>query len=338
MIKLVVQIPCYNGAETLPTTLAALPRQVEGVDVVEWLIIDDGSVDDTVEVARRSGVNHVVRHQQNRGLASAFMTGLDACLRVGATIIVNTDADNQYSADSIPDLIRPILEGRAEIVVGDREVNTVLHFSPTKRLLQRLGSYAVRMASGTEVADAPSGFRAIHRRAARQLNVFGQYTYTLETIIQAGQKNMAIASVPVKTNGPTRPSRLIKSIPEYINRSIWTIIRIFMVYKPLKTFFMIAAILVIPGMALGFRYLYFFAIGEGQGMLQSLILSAILIVSGFVFVVAGLISDLIAINRKILEEVRTRLIRLEYRESYAREYEEEITSVYDLSSKSADPR
>lgn len=336
MIKLVIQIPCYNEAETLPATLADLPREIDGIDIVEWLVIDDGSVDETAAVAKACGVDHVVRHPHNKGLATAFMTGLDACLRVGATIIVNTDADNQYAAASIPDLIRPILAGRAEIVVGDREVETIDHFSSTKRVLQRIGSHAVRLASGTDVADAPSGFRAIHRRAALQLNVFGQYTYTLETIIQAGQKNMSIVSVPVKTNGPTRQSRLIKSVPDYIRKSIVTIMRIFMIYKPLRTFSTIALLLLVPGILLGFRYVYFFLSGEGEGMVQSLILAAILILSGFVVGIAGLLSDLIAINRKILEEVRTRLIRLEYRENYAREYED-VAALDETNGSGASP-
>jgi len=229
-LKLIIQIPCYNEADTLAIALAALPREVPGFDAVEWLIIDDGSTDDTVAVARANGVDHVIRHTRNQGLARGFMTGLDACLRLGADVIVNTDADNQYNADDIPALTKPILEHRADIVVGARPIETIKHFSPVKKMLQKLGSWVVRLASKTDIPDAPSGFRAMSRAAAQRLMVFNDYTYTLETIIQAGQKNMAITSVPIRINGDLRPSRLVKSIPSYIKRSIVTIIRIFIIY------------------------------------------------------------------------------------------------------------
>src|SRR5690606_4864832 len=234
--KLIIQIPCFNEAGTLAIALSALPREVPGFDKVEWLIIDDGCTDNTVEVARANGVDHVVRHTRNQGLARGFMNGLQACLEHGADVIVNTDADNQYNADDIPLLTQPILDRRADIVVGARPIQTIQHFSPIKKLLQKLGSWVVRVASKTNIPDAPSGFRAISRAAARRLVVFSDYTYTLETIIQAGQKNMAITSVPIRVNGDLRPSRLVKSIPSYIQRSIVTIIRVFVIYRPFRFF------------------------------------------------------------------------------------------------------
>ncbi len=234
--KLIIQIPCYNEEATLGLTLSQLPRQIPGVEEVEWLIINDGSRDRTVEVAQAAGVDHIVDFQQNQGLAKGFMAGIDACLKAGADIIVNTDADNQYCADDIPKLIQPILDGTAEIVVGARPIQEIKDFSPVKKFLQKLGSWVVRIASNTDIPDAPSGFRAISREAAIRLNVFNEYTYTLETIIQAGQRGMAITYVPIRTNGYLRPSRLVKSIPAYIQRSIITIIRIFMTYRPLQFF------------------------------------------------------------------------------------------------------
>ncbi|MGB5584186.1 MAG: glycosyltransferase family 2 protein, partial [Gammaproteobacteria bacterium] len=242
-MKLIIQIPCFNEAETLAITLADLPREVPGFDQVEWLIIDDGSTDDTVKVALDNGVDHVVRHPRNQGLAQGFMNGLDACLSHGADVIVNTDADNQYNAEDIPALVAPILEGKAEIVVGARPIKTIEHFSPAKKLLQKLGSWVVRAASQADIPDAPSGFRAMSRNAAQRLMVFNDYTYTLETIIQAGQKNMAITSVPIRVNEDLRPSRLVKSIPSYIKRSIGTIIRIFIIYRPFRFFVTIGALL-----------------------------------------------------------------------------------------------
>jgi len=247
-MKLIIQIPCFNEAETLPIALAELPRQVEGFDSVEWLIIDDGSTDNTSEVAMTQGVDHVVRLPRNQGLAKGFMAGLDACLREGADVIVNTDADNQYCAGDIPKLVAPILAGKAEVVIGCRPIDDIEHFSPIKKILQKLGSYVVRIASKTETPDAPSGFRAISRSAAMKLNVFSEYTYTLETIIQAGQKGMAIISVPIRTNRDLRPSRLVKSIPSYIRRSILTIVRIFVVYQPFRFFVTIGLILFTLGL------------------------------------------------------------------------------------------
>lgn len=303
-MKLLIQIPCYNEAETLAIALAALPREVAGFDSVEWLIIDDGSTDDTVAVAQANGVDHIVRHTRNQGLASGFMTGLDACLRLGADVIVNTDADNQYNADDIPVLVQPILERRAEIVIGARPIETIEHFSPIKKLLQKLGSWVVRVASKTDIPDAPSGFRAISRNAAQRLVVFNDYTYTLETIIQAGQKNMSIVSVPVRVNDDLRPSRLVKSIPSYIQRSIVTIVRIFVIYRPFRFFASIGLLLFVPGFLLGLRFLYFYLSGEGGGHIQSVILSGVLMIMGFVTFLIAFVADLLAANRKLLEDVR----------------------------------
>lgn len=303
-MKLIIQIPCYNEAETLAVTLDALPREVLGFDTVEWLIIDDGSRDDTVAVAQANGVNHVVRHTRNQGLARGFMTGLDACLQLGADVIVNTDADNQYNADDIPALTLPILEHRAEIVVGARPIEFIEHFSPIKKLLQKLGSWVVRVASNTDIPDAPSGFRAMSRTAAQRLMVFNDYTYTLETIIQAGQKNMAIVSVPIRVNEDLRPSRLVKSIPSYIKRSIVTIIRIFIVYRPFRFFGTIGAILFCLGVLIGLRFLWYYLSGEGDGHVQSLILAALLIGMGFQTFLIAFIADLLAANRKLLENIR----------------------------------
>ena len=235
-MKLIIQIPCYNEEETLSVALSELPKELNGISKVEWLVIDDGSTDNTVEVAKSHGVDHIVRHTKNLGLARAFSTGLDKCIELGADIIVNTDADNQYCADDIPGLIEPILSGEAEMVVGARSIVDIKHFSTSKKILQKIGSWVVRLASKTDIPDAPSGFRAISRNAAMQLNVFNEYTYTLETIIQAGQKGIVTVSVPIRTNKDLRPSRLVKSIPGYISRSIMIIIRIFMTYKPFKFF------------------------------------------------------------------------------------------------------
>ena len=306
-MKLIIQIPCFNEAGTLAVALAALPRQVPGFDSVEWLIVDDGSTDDTVAVARANGVDHVVRHTGNQGLARGFMTGLDTCLRLGADVIVNTDADNQYNADDIPALTKPILEHRADIVVGARPIETIEHFSPVKKMLQKLGSWVVRVASNTDVPDAPSGFRAMSRAAAQRLMVFNDYTYTLETIIQAGQKNMAITSVPIRVNDDLRPSRLVKSIPSYIKRSIVTIIRIFIIYRPFRFFGTIGAVLFGAGLLIGLRFLWKYLGGEGVGHVQSLILAALLLGMGFQTLLIAVVADLLAANRKLMEDVRYRL-------------------------------
>ncbi|TVR86212.1 MAG: glycosyltransferase family 2 protein [Trueperaceae bacterium] len=305
-MKLIIQIPCYNEADTLGVALDALPREVPGFDSVEWLVIDDGSVDATVAVARAHGVDHVVRHPRNKGLARAFMTGIDACLRFGADVIVNTDADNQYDAADIPALTEPIVAGRAEMVVGARPVGSIEHFSRIKRALQRLGSWVVRVASGTDVPDAPSGFRAFSSAVARRLVVFNDYTYTLETIIQAGQRNVAIESVPVRVNADLRPSRLVKSIPSYVRRSIVTIVRIFVIYRPFRFFAAIGSLLLGAGFVLGIRFIYLSATGQSGGNVQSLILAGALLVTGFQTVLVAFLADLLAANRKLLEDLRAR--------------------------------
>lgn len=314
-MKLIIQIPCLNEAGTLATALATLPRKVEGFDAVEWLVVDDGSTDGTAELARTLGVNHVVRHPVNRGLAAAFMTGIDAALRRGADVIVNTDADNQYEAADIPLLVRPILERRADMVIGARPIAQTGHFSWIKKKLQHFGSWVVRLASKTDVADAPSGFRAMTREAAMRLNVFNAYTYTLETIIQAGLSNLTVASVPIRTNPDLRPSRLVKSIPNYVKRSLTTILRVFMIYRPLTLFIWVSAVLGLVGTVLGVRYLVFMAAGGGGGHVQSLILAALCIMLGGLSFMIGLVADLIATNRKLMEQMDLRLRRIEHRRS-----------------------
>ncbi|MGE4296692.1 MAG: glycosyltransferase family 2 protein [Desulfovibrionaceae bacterium] len=305
-MKCIIQIPCFNEAETLAVALAALPRALPGVDVVEWLVIDDGSEDATVAVAKANGVHHVVSHRKNLGLAHAFMTGMAACLERGADIIVNTDADNQYDAACIPDLIAPILDGKAEIVVGARPIDDIEHFSPIKKMLQKLGSWTVRVASNTDIPDAPSGFRAISRDAAMRLNVYNEYTYTLETIIQAGQKDIPITWVPIRTNADLRPSRLVKSISSYVRRSILTILRISVVYKPFKFFAGIGCVLFGLGALLGVRFLAYYLTGGGDGKIQSLILAAILILMGFQTIIGAFLADLLSVNRRLLEEMQYR--------------------------------
>lgn len=301
--KLIIQIPCYNEETSLPHTLKDLPREIPGIDIVEWLVIDDGCTDATVEVARAYGVDHIVRHPRNQGLARAFMSGLEACIKLDADIIVNTDADNQYNAADIPKLIAPILTGQAQIVVGERPIESTFHFSYIKKLLQRLGSGVVRRISKTNIPDAPSGFRAISLDAAMQLHVFSEYTYTLETIIQAGHKGIAITSVPIQINDPIRSSRLIKSILRYVLRSAITIIRIFITYQPFAFFVIPGFISLCAGLLLGLRFLYFIITSTGQGHIQSLILTAILISLGGFLIVAGLLADLISVNRKLLERI-----------------------------------
>jgi glycosyltransferase involved in cell wall biosynthesis len=310
-MKLIIQMPCYNEAETLAIALKALPRSVEGFDVVEWLIIDDGSTDNSVEIARENGVDHVISFTRNRGLAKVFMAGMDACIKLGADVIVNTDADDQYNAGDIPKLTTPILEGKADLVVGARPISQIKHFSLVKKMMQKLGSWVVRKASNTDIPDAPSGFRAISRDAAMQLNVFNDYTYTLETIIQAGRKNMAITSVPIRVNEDLRPSKLVKSIPRYIKLSLFTIIRIFIAYKPFNFFFFLSSFSIGAGILLGLRWLVFLIIGTERTRLPSLILTSILILTGVFFIFLGVIADLISVNRKIAEENQYRLRKME---------------------------
>jgi glycosyltransferase involved in cell wall biosynthesis len=303
---LIIQIPCFNEAETLGLTLSTLPRSVPGFARVERMIIDDGSTDQTIAVAKAAGVEHIVRLGHNQGLARAFTAGVEAALRAGADVIVNTDADNQYCADDIPKLTAPILAGEADLVIGARPIVDTPHFSRTKKALQLVGSMVVRMASRTQVVDAPSGFRALSRAAAERLHVHGDYTYTLETIIAAGQSRMAVASVPIRTNPELRPSRLVKSLPEYVLRSAITILRSFATYKPLRFFCGVGLLLFAAGCALGLRYLYFAALGEGDGHVQSVILSALLIGMGAFTGLIGILADLISVNRRLLEKLLAR--------------------------------
>ncbi len=306
-MKLIIQIPCYNEADTLPLTVADLPRQVPGFEEVEFLVIDDGSTDGTYEVAKELGVHHIHRLPQNRGLAHAFSTGLETALKLGADVIVNTDGDNQYRGENIKDLVRPILEGEAEIVIGDRQIDRISHFSPLKKFLQKLGSWVVRWASGTNVPDATSGFRAISQTAALRLVIFSGYTYTLETIIQAGKKGLSVTSVPILTNTMLRESRLIRSIPRYVLRSTGTILRIFLMYEPLRVFLTMGIFPIILGFLLLIRFGYFFITAEDAGHIQSLIIASILIVLGLLTFLLGMLADLIARNRQITEEMNYRL-------------------------------
>lgn len=310
-MKVIIQIPCYNEEETLGIALKALPRSLPGVDVVEWLVVNDGSADRTSEVARELGVDHVIE-RPHQGLARTFMAGLEACLVRGADIIVNTDADNQYNADDIPKLIEPIIADRADMVIGERPIGQIEHFSPAKKMLQRLGSWVVRKASKTEIGDAPSGFRAINRETALRMNVFNNYTYTLETIIQGGQASMRIESVPIRTNGFLRPSRLLKSIPAYVQRSILTICRIFIVYKPLRFFALMGSVPFALGTILMLRWLWLFYEGTTRTHLPSLVIAAVLVLIGVQVWVLGFVADLIAVNRRLLEDVQVRLRRRDY--------------------------
>ena len=311
-MKLIIQIPCYNEAETLEVALNDLPKQIDGIDEIEYLIINDGSKDNTVEVAKNWGVHYVVNFKCNKGLAKGFMAGLDACLRQGADIIVNTDADNQYCGADIEKLVRPILDGKADIVIGERPIDDTEHFSPLKKKLQHIGSWTVRVASKTDVPDAPSGFRAYSRQAALKMNVVNEYTYTLETIVQAGRNKMAITSVPIRTNPELRKSRLFNSMFGYIKKSMLTIIRAFMMYKPLRFFTIIGSVIFLIGLILGIRFLVFVFMGESGGDIQSLILASTLLLLGFQTFISGLQADLIASNRKLLEDIQERVRRLDY--------------------------
>lgn len=309
-VKLIIQIPCFNEAASLPVSLAALPRTVPGVDSVEYLVIDDGSTDGTAEVAIAHGAHHVVAHPGNRGLAAAFMTGLTAAVELGADVVVNTDADNQYLADDIAAIVAPIARGEADMVIGARPIATTTEFSLLKRTLQRLGSWMVRAVSRTSVEDAPSGFRALGRDAAMRLKVFSRYTYTLETIIQAGHSNMRVVSVPVRTNPAMRPSRLVRSIPRYVAKSVVTMLRIFVIYRPMAFFCAIAGAFAGVGAIAGGRFLYHFAQGEGQGHVQSVTLAAACMILAFVALAIGFVADIVAVNRKLLETIDWRLQRL----------------------------
>ena len=311
-MKLIIQIPCYNEANTLEVALNDLPKEIPGIDVIEYLIINDGSSDNTVEVARNWGVNYIVDFKINKGLAKGFMAGLDACLRNGADIIVNTDADNQYCGADIEKIVRPILDGKADIVIGERPIDQTEHFSWLKKKLQHLGSWVVRKASNTDIPDAPSGFRAYSREAALQMNVVNEYTYTLEQIVQAGRTKIAITSVPIHTNGELRPSRLFHSMFGYVKKSILTIVRAYLMYKPLRFFAILGSLPFIWGVALGIRFLIMHWSGVGQGNIQSLILCNMLILIAVMTWVVGLLADLMAANRKILQEIQQKVRSIDY--------------------------
>jgi glycosyltransferase involved in cell wall biosynthesis len=310
-VKLIIQIPCLNEEHTLPKTLEDLPKQIEGIDRIETLIIDDGSTDKTVEVAKKLGVHHVHQFTNNKGLAKAFIAGINQSLKLGADIIVNTDADNQYFGGDIIKLIQPILNKDSDIVVGDRQVETIRHFSPVKIFLQKFGSWIVRQLSGTEIPDATSGFRAYSRDAALQLNVVSDFTYTIETIISAGKKNLAIAHVPVKTNNKLRESRLFPSIRVYLQRSLVTMLKVYSMYRPLRLFTLAGGATFLLGFTIGCRYLFFFFMGQTEGHIQSLILSAILLIVGFQIIMMGIAAELISVNRQLLEDIQLRIKKKE---------------------------
>jgi glycosyltransferase involved in cell wall biosynthesis len=310
-IKVIVQIPCFNEEATLPQTVADIPRRIEGVSCIEILVIDDGSSDRTAEVADELGVDHIVRHKTNKGLAASFRTGLDRCLSLGADIIVNTDGDNQYAGADIPRLIAPILEGKADIVVGDRQTSQAAHFSPAKKLLQFFGSWVVRKLSGTDIPDAVSGFRAISREAALNLNIVSAFSYTTEMLIQSGRKRMAITSVPVGTNPKTRESRLFRSIPSFVRKSATTMLRIYSMYQPLKTFFYLGMAMILTGSIPVARFVIAYLQGQGEGKIQSLVLGGALLVIGLTTFLIGLLADLINFNRQLLEITLEKVRRLE---------------------------
>jgi glycosyltransferase involved in cell wall biosynthesis len=309
--KLIIQIPCLNEEATLPGTLADLPRHVPGIDVIEVLVIDDGSRDQTVAVARAHGVDHIVRFRRHKGLAAAFTAGIDTALKLGADYIVNTDADNQYAGQDIARLMAPLLDGTADVVIGDRNISELAQMSPAKKRLQRLGSWVVRQTSGTSVPDTTSGFRAYTREAALRMTIVSEFSYTLESIIQAGKKRMSIAHVPVRTNAKVRESRLFKSAWTYVKASAATIVRVYVMYEPLKVFSYIGAAIFLVGLAISMRFLYYYMTGTGLGHLQSLILSAILLIVGFQVLLIGLVSDVISGNRKLIEDVLYRVRSLE---------------------------
>lgn len=310
-MKLIIQIPCLNEAQNLSQTVQALPREIPGIEKLEYLVIDDGSTDNTSEIAKQVGVHHVITLPHHLGLATAFTIGLEEGLKLGADIIVNTDADNQYNAEDIPLLIEPILSGKADIVIGDRGVAKLKSFSPAKRVLQRFGSWTIGRASGLEIPDATSGFRAFTQAAALRTLVMNDYSYTLETLIQAGARRMVVENVPVRTNEQIRPSRLMRNIPDYLANSSTIILRAYTMYRPLRVFIGISLIFLLAGLIGSGRFLYFYIIGEGAGHVQSLILSAVLLIVGFQIFLIGLVADLIGFNRTVLEEILYRIRRQE---------------------------
>src|SRR5918998_1699696 len=310
-MKLIIQIPCFDEEQTLPETLADLPREIPGIETVEWLVIDDGSTDRTVEIARAGGVDHVVRLTNNKGLAAAFQAGLDACLKLGADIIVNTDADNQYSGQDIPRLLEPILAGQADMVIGDRKTDQIEHFSPVKKRLQRWGSAVVRRASGTNVPDTTSGFRAYNREAALQMQVVSKFTYTLESIIQAGKMLVAVDHVPIRTNPKTRESRLFPSMWAYVRRNGMSVLRIYALYEPLRVFMTLAAIVGLAALVIFGRFLWFYLGGEGAGHVQSLILGSMLFIAAVQLAALGVIGDVLAGSRVLQQRVLERVRRVE---------------------------
>ncbi len=306
-MKLIIQIPCYNEEDSLPVTLSSIPKKIKGIDEIEILIINDGSTDNTVKVAKENGVNYIVGFSKNLGLARAFDAGLKHCVKYGADVIVNLDADNQYCADDIEKLIEPILENKADITIGARPIDSIKHFSFLKKLLQKFGSFVMKRLSGADILDAPSGFRAFSKNAAMRINIFDTYTYTMESIIQAQRKGLSILSIPIRVNNDLRPSRLIKNNFTYIFRSAKTMIRFFIIYHPFRFFITLASVFFILGLFLGFRYLYFFTLGDGSGHIQSLILCGLLITGGFQTALLAIISDLLAINRKLIEDVQIKV-------------------------------
>lgn len=321
-MKLIVQIPCYNEEETLPQTVADIPRQIEGVDQVEILVIDDGSSDRTVQVARELGIDHIIINKKNLGLARTFRRGLDACLQAGADIIVNTDGDNQYAGQDIPKLITPILAGTADIVIGDRQTDKIPHFSRLKKSLQWLGSGIVRRLAGIWVPDAVSGFRAISREAALRLNIISSFSYTIEMVIQAGKKHIAVTSIPIRTNPKTRESRLFKSIPKFIERSLTTMIRMYAMYQPLRVFFYIGTVFSLIGLIPVIRFLYFYLGGDGSGHIQSLVLGSVFLMMGFLSYMSGLLADLISFNRQLMEITLEKVRKLELKYSSVERHKE----------------
>ena len=314
-MKLIIQIPCYNEAETLEIALNELPKHIEGIDEIEYLIINDGSKDNTVEVAKRWGVHYIVNFKKNRGLAKGFMAGLDACLSNGADIIVNTDADNQYNGQDIEKLVRPIIDGKADIVIGDRPIDSTEHFSPLKKKLQHFGSWVVRVASNTDIPDAPSGFRAMSREAAMRINVTNEYTYTLETIVQAGREKIPMTHVAINTNDELRPSRLFSSMFGYIRKSMVTIVRAYIMYKPLKFFLLVGMIPFTGGLILSIRYLIMFVTMNASGHIQSLILACILLLMGYITFMVGFMADIQAKNRMLLEDIQYHVRKIDYESS-----------------------